>query len=60
MGNTLTLPFIIQEIIMNVKQSWERHNKEVIIQSRITLELVFYLFIILSPFIMMHLQFASL
>ena len=60
MGNTLTLPFIIQEIIMNVKQSWERHNKEVIIQSRITLELVFYVFIILSPFIMMHLQFASL
>jgi len=44
---------------MNVKQSWERHNKEVIIRSRITLELVWYVFIILSPFILMHLQFAS-
>jgi hypothetical protein len=45
---------------MNIKQSWERHNKEVIVNTRITLELFFYVFIILSPFILMHLQFASL
>jgi hypothetical protein len=44
---------------MNVKQSWERHNKEVIIRSRITLELVWYVFIIMSPFILMHLQFTT-
>ncbi len=45
---------------MNFKQSWERHNKEVRIRSRIAAELFFYLIIILSPLILMHLQFTSL
>jgi hypothetical protein len=43
---------------MNVKQSWERHNVEVKDNSSRALEVFFYITIILSPFILMHLQFS--